>query len=688
MGAATIFADASHFPDEDRRCQFCNSFQGVGPLLSYNEHKRRAAELKDSYGIHWIRKFVREHIIWADLERSASSCHCCEVIRTGVQGCLQQHGIEPDQVAKMKFEFLYPNYAEDEDADSDPEIMCELFDGCCFQVQFFVPDGVYTILGYNYVANSSDDYSPCPDAWESAPVGLRTSPRTDSEEAFDKCRSWIEECTTGDHGYCVAPVGGALPTRVVDVGRQTSVIRLIETNGLVDSYLALSHCWGSKQIITTTKDTLKDRKLQIHICELSRTFNDAVTMTRRLGFDYIWIDSLCIVQDDPLDWERESAKMAYIYKGAYLTLAATRSLDGSGGLFTETPDFEVQGVTPEGEDYVLYFRETVEHDVTMTQTHREHFPLLTRAWVCQERLLSPRTIHFSHYEIRYECQSSEDCECGGVGYMNQTSIPLSSIKLTYAEVGSVQSPENQHGISYSMARTWRTVVSYYTELKLTVMSDRLPALSGIARDIAERMNGVYLAGLWEGSLLDDLLWMSNGGSNITPVRWRAPTWSWASVENGVYYSDSVLVWAEGMSEEREVGEDFTKIEHCECIPAGLDKFGKVKSGTLRLAGPMVDGILDHGTDTRGRAGVRLGGTTSRIWQDYTLSRDGPHQVLPGAEVCCLWMRRISRRLVGLILRRAALSPTSFERIGLINLLNVADTQPFLASAVSKTVDIV
>jgi hypothetical protein len=103
-------------------------------------------------------------------------------------------------------------------------------------------------------------------------------------------------------------------------------------------YVTLSHCWGAKQIITTTQETPRSRLAAIPWKDLSRTFQDAIIITNNLGYRYIWIDSLCIIQNDHQDWELESKNMASIYQNSILTIAASKSKDGDGGCFASTPD--------------------------------------------------------------------------------------------------------------------------------------------------------------------------------------------------------------------------------------------------------------------------------------------------------------------------------------------------------------
>jgi Heterokaryon incompatibility protein (HET) len=106
-------------------------------------------------------------------------------------------------------------------------------------------------------------------------------------------------------------------------------------------YVTLSHCWGQQKFLTTTKETLPLRTKGIEWDSMPRTFQDAATITRRLGFQYLWIDALCIIQDSEIDWETESAKMGSIYQDSVLTIAASDARDGRGGCFSEIAEHEV-----------------------------------------------------------------------------------------------------------------------------------------------------------------------------------------------------------------------------------------------------------------------------------------------------------------------------------------------------------
>ncbi|KAG7045456.1 het domain-containing protein [Colletotrichum scovillei] len=578
-------------------------------------------------------------------------------------------------------------------------------DGSRFEVEIFSLEG-----------------DPIPATCESIPTMRRTSKGTDSDSALDTIKSWIDICLGSSHGFCESPEEPLLPSRVLDVGHDKDVIRLIDSKSQHANYTALSHCWGRKQIITSTKATLAQRQTGIRLTELSNTFRDAVLLTRRLGIKYIWIDSLCIIQDCKSDWEAESAKMADVYSNAYLTIAATQSHDGDGGLFVNAPDFEVSDTTlptTSGDPYRLFFRRRVDHHlevVTVVVTADQgdptssFHPLLTRAWVYQERMLSTRVLHFGPHEIFFECRSDLFCECGRIQYYGSSdSVPIAITKLLHSSAldSEMEGYDWADVASYFIARLWRTLITSYTALDLTMISDRLPAIGGLAKHMAARRKSTYLAGIWKDTINDDLLWIiPTTLKNPRPSPRTAPTWSWASVDSSVDVWDAVFFWDPDLDYEedsRGLYEHNSTVVDCQVTPSGVDNYGGIAHGLLRISGLIVDGVLErdtvirHGKETTVHYVVVSTGRF-RIDADYALDSPGPDQVLPGAAILCLRMSFIQDgpsdnfKLISLVLRESKQQPGKYERIGCFFIQSTTppnDLQRSMyASGSVRTVDIV
>jgi Heterokaryon incompatibility protein (HET) len=237
--------------------------------------------------------------------------------------------------------------------------------------------------------------------------GTRTSQNAGSEASFQLVRRWIANCRR-DHDCSNEITDPPLPTRVLDVSGAT--LKLVSGESKRSRYICLSHRWGQDQIVKTTHSNINNHYQQILWDTLSKTFQDAVSFCRRLGIAYLWIDSLCIVQDVLSDWQREALKMASIYRQSYLTLCATRAVDGTSGLFTDTSDCMLKGSNSNEANFQIFARQSIKH--MMYEFDAKSFPLLERGWVYQERFLSPRVLHFGPHELVWECTEEVDCECG------------------------------------------------------------------------------------------------------------------------------------------------------------------------------------------------------------------------------------------------------------------------------------
>jgi len=234
-----------------------------------------------------------------------------------------------------------------------------------------------------------------------------------SDDAFNFVTSCMRNCLAG-HSLCRGDKP-SLPRRVLDIGtNHDSIIKLHQGIDEQSHYACLSHCWGKTNAIKTNTENIQYHLSGISWEDLSKTFQDAIVFSRRLQLRYIWIDSLCIVQNDLADWERELAQLTSIYANAFITIAATASANHYGGcFFAASPQYktrEIATLSGSRDSATVYARKRLPHPNWSVNDINE-FPLLTRAWLYQERLLSPRVVHFMQSEIVWECMESTECQC-------------------------------------------------------------------------------------------------------------------------------------------------------------------------------------------------------------------------------------------------------------------------------------
>jgi hypothetical protein len=158
---------------------------------------------------------------------------------------------------------------------------------------------------------------------------------SDNDRCFDLIASWLENCRS-EHD-CPRNDASTLPTRVIDVDDETTTPLLLQTNGQKGGYVAISYVWGATSKGITLEANFAERLIGMPLDSLCKTHQDAITITRRLGFKYLWIDALCIIQDSRDYWEKEAAQMFDIYRRSVLTLAATSSNGGDEGIFLKRP---------------------------------------------------------------------------------------------------------------------------------------------------------------------------------------------------------------------------------------------------------------------------------------------------------------------------------------------------------------
>ena len=408
-----------------------------------------------------------------------------------------------------------------------------------------------------------------------------------AQHQIDSCLESHKECRQG--------VSSFLPKRLINIQPEKSSDDVVlEDRSQVPPdtrYAALSYCWGDYDPpCMTTESTLSKRQRCIPWHTLPRTFQDAVQFLRSLQVPYLWIDSICIIQDDEKDWLEQAGEMYDVYKNSFVTLAAGGP-DSRAGLWDYGKRDAKQIATLRlGEKRWPLYRQIMHniycewerfilcHDNDDTKP----FPLFRRAWTYQERLVAPRVVYFDGDELAFWCFASASCQCGLDKYDLHLDGEPTGPKMKFLHHMGSHHLQNEGGNSYAVERAWKDMVEYYSMLELKVPGDRLVAIGGVAQHVqaVARPNDRYLAGLWQSSLFHDLLWRSGQkGSCI-----EGPTWSWAS-------------WCSEKGDFRigynapEVYKQCVEIVDASCRYHRENPFGRAQSGKIVLRGRLLDCLV-------------------------------------------------------------------------------------------------
>ncbi|KAI5924516.1 HET-domain-containing protein [Camillea tinctor] len=391
------------------------------------------------------------------------------------------------------------------------------------------------------------------------------------------CVDYHEGCRTSVRGstYDDSDINGPmLPTRVIDIGPLdgSEAPRLLHTAGKRGAYIALSHRWGQARMLKTERSNLSAFQKRLPTDQLPKTFRDAIAVTRRLAERYLWIDSLCIVQDDRDDWEKEAKNMGAVFEQAICTIAAVDAIDDETGLdrglfLPRVPDplavrfdcdFCEESEWPPGPDDAIYtdeetgettFQEIpfsgrpLNKDIVLRPRWKGLFFTMQytlwygRGWVFQERLLSRRIIYYTGRKIFWECHER--------GYDEENIVkdgsPMRAFLGGQLERLACSFRKGEDCVP-GRFEFWWTIIAEYSGCKLTKIEDRLAAILGLCEIVQARIQRPIFAGVLSDEAGLNLLWrVENEGNPILHSDFHAPSWSWASSSGAVTYRSIVPI---------------------------------------------------------------------------------------------------------------------------------------------------
>ncbi|KAH7166370.1 heterokaryon incompatibility protein-domain-containing protein [Dactylonectria macrodidyma] len=437
----------------------------------------------------------------------------------------------------------------------------------------------------------------------------KIGPDASAKGPLELAASWLDDCVTNHQ--CCQPPTGALPSRVIDLNLLDNLdkVCLVETDGSQKGrYIALSHCWGTNPSghMKMTRDTLPEYVGGVAVESLPKTFQDAIKVTRHLDIRYLWIDSLCVCQDDGDDWARESAAMAGVYAKAHVVIAADSADSTTKGIFRRPERDYVpvkltvsslnEGASPGSTTIPALAYDAPTLPVVYQRSLLELYdePLTSRAWALQERLLGYRILHFASDQLFFECNRHFVSEDGAVAPGRWNSM-YEGPDPSSTQIARISGHSEIHQL-------WYFILEDFTGRNMTLETDQLPAISGLASLIGGRLRAKrvsdgdadtaadtkYVAGLWSDAIVEGLGWQSLGNKrddyylpDELPLAgepgYIAPTWSWASYSGKSAHGKTSSGWVDVA----------TVTDWSVTLKNNQNPFGELTDGWVSLKAPML-----------------------------------------------------------------------------------------------------
>lgn len=517
-----------------------------------------------------------------------------------------------------------------------------------------------------------------------------------------------------------------MPKRLVHIKNDHHATLIDVTDGSVHAnatYAALSYCWGGDQSFKAEKSNLsylmEDGFL---IDSLPIVWQETIGLCRKLGLSYLWIDALCIVQDDEVDWAGESVHMDPIYENAYLTIAPATSSSADTPYLGNTPDpcrkpveFTVLPATSDRPATTVSARETPRYWHFREEKYMGKDPWRLRGWTMQEEILSRRLVIFGAEEMQWRCKTTASCEC------QEKIMYMYSARAKEIFEGSGQSSREERELG--MQTYWRySVIGRFGPRQFTYPEDVFSALSGLAQLIARATGWTYVAGMWKEHLIFGMCWHNTFVEGLEPSYrvYTAPTFSWASV-NGLrrihmslhdhtFTPDAEVV--DINMELKYAGAPFSAL-----VDGSVALRGRLALASLEYADCKYCIVLDSSTQgddgTTGREKLQIwpdthiqamavatsspeGHQDEVLWTGTRASKapNGSHTARLGAPPesrgCTVWLLLLGTCILSgedlqcvLVLGKSVRRPDAYERLGFISSLHAGEAEPQLRRMKSR-----
>lgn len=413
------------------------------------------------------------------------------------------------------------------------------------------------------------------------------------QDAYIQLRERAQECTN-DHKLCPKIEPRKLPYRVIDV--EPGATKLVLTHGQHGYYTALSYIWGMPtQPVMAEMKTVDALMKLIDVDALPRTLKDAIIVTRDLGIKYLWIDSLCIIQDSRADKDQQIGQIQHIFGNAYLTICAAKARSCTHGFLDVDiehlqaigfQEFSLPYLCPNGIPGEIVLQPLKAYGYTA-----EEQPISHRAWTLEERLLSPRVAIYAYGMIIWQCRAGLFTVGGERGSMYDNEENMSGVGSLHLDEAFFESSSIDNSVPTQKIEAlqimWAQILEDYTHRELSRPRDRLRAISGIAATFKSVFpESHYKAGIWFHNLADcaslasQLLWVNNDyiwGRAVRLGDPDAPSWSWASVMSkaNVLHFDK--------TQEMKAAMEFVRCDTT--LVSEANAFGRVEGGRLCLRAP-------------------------------------------------------------------------------------------------------